>query len=285
MQHGAALAFYTIFAISPTLLIATSLAGLWFGQEAASTKIFAELATLIGDEGAKALQALLSQTDRPDATTLATSAALVVLLIGATTVFAQLQGSLNHVWKVTPKPGHVIRGFLKTRLLSFAMIVVIGFLLLVSLILSAALAAVISYFSGRHPGLEFLWQILELIVSYGVTSLLFAMIFRFLPDARIGWRDVWVGAAITGALFTIGKFLIGLYLGRSAVASTYGAAGSLVIVLLWVYYSSLILFYGAEFTQVYAERIGSRIEPAPNAMWLDDKPPKEHNMPENNSSV
>jgi membrane protein len=267
-QHGAALAFYTIFAISPMFLIVTSLAGLWLGDEAAHRQVFVELGTLIGPESAEALRAVIAESDRPKAGIAASIVAGATLLIGTTTVFVQLQTSLNFLWKVKAKPGNVVIGFLKNRLLSFAMVLAMGFLLLVSLLLNAALAAMSAYFIGVVPGIDAVWQAAGVALSFGITAVLFAMIFKYLPDVRIEWRHVIVGGLITAALFTAGKFLIGLYLGRSAVASTYGAAGSLVVVLLWVYYSSLILFYGAEITRVYAKRIGGPVEPSAHAEHL-----------------
>jgi membrane protein len=266
-QHGAAVAFYTIFAISPMFLIVTAMAAFLFGEEAAHSGVFRELSKLIGPESAEALRAVIAESDRPAAGILATIIASVTLLIGTTTVIVQLQSSLNFLWKVKPTPGRVIWGFIRNRFLSFALVLVVGFLLLVSLLLSAALSALSSYFSGVFPGFDVLWQLAAEVVSFVVTAVLFAMIFKYLPDIQIQWRQVAVGALVTAALFTGGKFLIGFYLGQSAVASAYGAAGSLVVVLLWVYYSSLILFYGAEITRVHAKHSGARIEPSPHADW------------------
>ena len=178
-----------------------------------------------------------------------------------------MQSDLNTIWGVEAKPGHGIWDFIKNRLLSFAIVVGIGFLLLVSLVVSAALSAAAKYFSALVPGLDVLWMIVNLAVSFGVITLLFAMIFKVLPDVRIAWREVWIGAAGTALLFTAGKFLLGLYLGKNATVSAYGAAGSLVLILLWVYYSAQILFFGAEFTQVYACRFGTRMEPKSHAQW------------------
>jgi membrane protein len=268
-QHGAAVAFYTIFAISPMFLIVTSIAGLIFGEEAAHGGVFRELSKLIGPESAEALRLVIAESDRPKAGVFATVIAGVTLLIGATTVVVQLQTSLNFLWKVKPRPGRVIRGFIRNRLLSFALVLAVGFLVLVSLLLSAALSALGTYFSGMVPGFDALWQLAAAVAAFVITAALFAMIFKYLPDIRIQWREVAVGALVTAALFTGGKFLIGFYLGRSAVASTYGAAGSLVVVLLWVYYSSLILFYGAEITRAHARRSGANVEPAPYADWIE----------------
>jgi membrane protein len=201
-----------------------------------------------------------------DSGVLATVAAAVTALFGATGVFVQLQSSLNHIWNVEAKPGRGILGFVLTRLASFGMILGIGFLLLVSLVVSAGLSAVDSYLGSVMPGAATLFKVLNFGVSFVLITLLFAMIFRFLPDVKIAWRDVWLGAVATSLLFTIGKALIGLYLGHSSAASVFGAAGSLAIVLLWIYYSTQILFFGAELTQVYARRYGSQIVPDENAV-------------------
>ena len=190
----------------------------------------------------------------------------MTLLFGASGVFGQLQASLNAIWGVQPKPGRGILGIIQDRILSFGFILVVGFLLLVSLLLTAAIALVGEWFGGMVPGIEILALILNSVLSLVVITLLFAMIFKFLPDAKIAWHDVWIGAFITAALFTVGKFALGLYLGKSGVSSSYGAAGSLIVLLLWVYYSAQILLFGAEFTQVYANRFGSHVAPSTNAI-------------------
>ncbi|MGH7970774.1 MAG: YihY/virulence factor BrkB family protein, partial [Limisphaerales bacterium] len=190
------------------------------------------------------------------------------LLVTATGVFIELQSDLNTIWGVEQRSGLGAWGFIKDRLLSFAMVIGIGFLLLVSLVVSASLQAVLKYFGTVVPGHGSIWVVLNSAISFAVITLLFAMIFKVLPDVRIAWRDVWVGAATTAFLFTAGKFLIGLYLGQSASISAYGAAGSIVLILLWVYYSAQILFFGAELTQAYANRFGARLEPKPNARWI-----------------
>jgi membrane protein len=264
---GAALAYYTVFSLAPVLIIAISIAGLVFGKEAAQGQIFDQLRGLLGDESGRAMQVMVQNASAEPATGLA--AALVgfaTLLFGASGVFGQLQTSLNAIWGVQPKPGRGIFGIIQDRILSFGFILVVGFLLLVSLLLTAAIAFVGHRFGDMVPGMEALAQILNSIFSLAVITLLFAMIFKFLPDARIAWHDVWIGAFITAALFTVGKFALGLYLGKSGVASSYGAAGSLIVLLLWVYYSSQIVFFGAEFTQVYANRFGSHVAPSSNAV-------------------
>jgi membrane protein len=260
---GAALAFYTLFAIAPLFIIVLAIAGLWFGEAAARRELFSQVSGLVGSEGGDAIQALISAANRPKTGAWATVIAVVTLFVGATGVFVQLQDALNSIWGVRRAPGRGLRNFIKDRLLSFALIVGIGFLLLVSLVLSAGLSALGKYMGVLLPVQETLWQGINFVVSFGVITLLFAMIFKLLPDVKIAWRDVWIGAMLTALLFNLGKFLLGLYLGRSSVTSAYGAAGSLVIVLLWVYYSAQILFFGAKFTQLYASQYSSHLEPAP----------------------
>ncbi|MBE0544170.1 MAG: YihY/virulence factor BrkB family protein [Verrucomicrobia bacterium] len=264
-RMGAALAFYTLFAVAPLFVIVLAVAGLWFGEEAARRELFGQVSGLVGSEGGEAIQALVSAARKPRTGAWATVIAVVTLFVGATGVFVHLQDALNAIWSVRRKPGQGLRNFNKDRLLSFALIVGIGFLLLVSLVLSAGLAALGNFMTGLLPAQETLWQWINFGVSFGVITLLFAMIFKVLPDVKIAWRDVWIGALLTALLFNLGKFLLGLYLGRSSVTSAYGAAGSLVIVLLWVYYSAQILFFGAKFTQIYSTRHGSHLEPVPGA--------------------
>ena len=262
-RMGAALAFYTLFAIAPLFVIVLAIAGLWFGEAASRRELFSQVSGLVGSEGGDAIQALISAANRPKTGAWATVIAVVTLFVGATGVFVQLQDALNSIWGVRRAPGRGMRNFIKDRLLSFALIVGIGFLLLVSLVLSAGLSALGKYMGGLLPVQETLWQGVNFVVSFGVITLLFAMIFKLLPDVKIAWRDVWIGAILTALLFNLGKFLLGLYLGRSSVTSAYGAAGSLVIVLLWVYYSAQILFFGAKFTQLYASQYSSHLEPVP----------------------
>jgi membrane protein len=264
---GAALAYYTVFSLAPLLIIAIAIAGLVFGQEAAQGQIFEQLKSLLGEATGKAMQDLVQSANAKPATGVAAALiGVVTLLFGASGVFGQLQTSLNAIWNVQPKPGRGILGIVQDRILSFGFILVVGFLLLVSLLLTAAIALVAQWLGGVFPGTETLAHILNFVLSLALITLLFAMIFKFLPDAKIAWHDVWIGAFITALLFTIGKFALGLYLGKSSVASSYGVAGSLIVLLLWVYYSSQILFFGAEFTQVYANRFGSRVAPADNAV-------------------
>ena len=268
---GAALAFYTLFAIAPLFVIVLAMAGFWFGEEAARRELFSQVSGLVGSEGGEAIQALVSAANKPKTGAWATVIAVATLFVGATGVFVQLQDALNSVWGVRRAPGRGLRNFIKDRLLSFALIVGIGFLLLVSLVLSAGLSALDKFMVGLLPVEETIWQGINFVVSFGVITLLFAMIFKVLPDVKIAWRDVWIGAIITALLFNLGKLLLGLYLGRSSVSSAYGAAGSLVIVLLWVYYSAQILFFGAKFTQIYSNRYGSHLEPVPGAEAVTPK--------------
>jgi membrane protein len=245
MTLGAALAYYTVFSLAPLLIITISLAGLVFGEEAARGQIFNELRTLVGEHTGKAIEDVVQSANaRPATGVAATIVGFATLLFGASGVFVQLQTSVNTVWGVQPKPGSAVMIFIRDRLLSFSLILVVGFILLVSLLLTAAVAFVGEWFGGMIPAIESLIQTLNSILSLAVTTLLFAMIFKFLPDAKIAWRDVWIGAFITAALFTVGKFALGLYLGKSGVGSSYGASGSLIVLLLWVYYSSLILLSG-----------------------------------------
>jgi membrane protein len=264
---GAALAYYTVFAIAPLFIIVLAVAGFVFGADAARHQLFNELRTLVGDQGGRAVEAIVAAGNRPNVGTSATIIAGATLLVGAAGVFVQLQGALNTVWDLRRTPGKAIRRFIKLRLLSFAMVLAIGFLLLVSLVVSAALTAVQTYMSHLLPG-QALWQLVNFLLSIVVVTLLFAMIFKVLPDARIAWRDVWVGALLTAVLFSLGKFLLSLYLGKSTLTSVYGAAGSLVVLLVWVYYSSQILLFGAEFTRLYAFRCGSYVRPEEGAHFV-----------------
>ena len=258
---GAALAYYTVFSIVPLLIIVIGIAGLVFGEEAAHTYIMAQIESLIGTQSAVALEEMLRTANQPSYGFTATGIALVTLLVGASGVFAQLQDALNSIWKVEPKSGRGIVGMIKDRFLSFLAVLGTGFLLLVSLVLSAALSAAGKFFAGWLPAPEVVLHAVNLVFSFVVITVLFAMMFKFLPDARVDWNDVWIGAALTSVLFTIGKFLLSLYLGKADIGSAFGAAGSFVIVLVWVYYSSQLLLFGAEFTAVYADRFGSRILP------------------------
>lgn len=267
--YAAAIAYYTIFSLAPLLLIAISIAGVFFGEEAARGELVSQIQGLVGREGAEAIQTMIENVNRPGSGgSIASIIGVVTLLLGASAVFGQLQEALNIIWEVQPRPGQGIMSFLKTRFLSFAMVVVIGFLLLVSLVLSAVLAGINAFFSDLLPGFGALWQVVNFLISFGVITVLFASIYKFLPDVKVPWSNLWVGSAVTAFLFTIGKLLIGLYLGNSSVGSTYGAAGSLVVLLVWVFYSAQILLIGAEFTQVYSKYRGTPIRPSKHAVRM-----------------
>lgn len=262
---AAALAYYTVFSITPLLVIAIAIAGVVFGQDAAQGEIVEQINQLVGQQGAQAIETALANANQPQLGSMASIISILVLLIGASGVFAQLQEALNTVWNVKTKPNAGIGEFIRKRLLSFGMVLAIGFLLLVSLIMSAMLSGVSKLEINLLPGLTPLWQVFNFAVSFGFISLLFALIYKYLPDVKIRWKDVIVGAIITALLFTVGKFLIGLYLGRGSLGSTYGAAGSLIVFLAWVFYSAQILLFGAEFTQVYARKYGKKIRPDSHA--------------------
>ena len=253
---GAALAYYTIFSIGPLLLIAIAMAGIFLGQEAAQGKISAELGKLFGPQMSESLEQMIQAANKPKSGTIATIVGIFTLLLGASGVFGQLKDALNTIWNVEPKKAGGVMGFIRQRFLSVAMVFGIGFLLLVTLVFDAAISALAPILE-RMVGSEAILHIVQLLLSAAIATVLFAAIFRVLPDLKIAWRDVWFGAIFTAVLFALGKWGLGLYLGKAAVGSAYGAAGSLVILLVWVYWSSQILFFGAEFTQVYARRFGS----------------------------
>ncbi|HEY8848079.1 MAG TPA: YihY/virulence factor BrkB family protein, partial [Thermoanaerobaculia bacterium] len=260
---GAALAYYMIFSIAPLLLIAIAIAGIAFGKSQAQEQIVDQLRRLMGDAGAKAIAEMLANAAKPKTGTLAIVIGSVTLLIGAASVFGNLKDALNTIWNVEVKPSGGIMSMIKQRFLSFAMVLGVGFLLLVTLVFDAAIASMGKYADNRLPGGEALWQSLQLVVSFVVVTVLFALIFRFLPDTHVEWRDVWAGAFFTAFLFVVGKFALGLYLGKSAIGSSYGAAGSIVVLLVWIYWSTNILFFGAEFAQVYGRTDGSMSVAAP----------------------
>ncbi|HMN76392.1 MAG TPA: YihY/virulence factor BrkB family protein [Burkholderiaceae bacterium] len=258
---GAALAFYTMFSIAPLLLIVISVAGLVFGEEAARGEIYHQLSEMLGSAGASAVQTLLEQVWLSSESRLATAFGVVLLFIGATSVFAELQDALDRIWHVPQRtPSSGLWSLLRARLLSFGMILGFGFLLIVSLAMSTALAAVGRWWDPQAVGWLTIANAIEVTLSIAFVTCIFAMIYKVMPRAGVAWRDVWVGAAVTSMLFLAGKFLIGVYIGHSRVSSLYGATASLVIVLLWVYYSAQIFLFGAEFTWVYSHRFGSRTE-------------------------
>src|SRR6478672_5910264 len=256
-SKGAALAFYTLFSMTPILIVAIAVAGYFFGAEAAQGEIIAELQGLVGRNGAQAIQALLAAARNPASGLVATIVSSVLLLVGATSVFAELKDSLDELWGIEQPLQSGIMALVRTRLLSFGLILVLAFLLLISLVVSAALAVLERFAGGIWSSSADALSILSSSISFTVIACLFAVIYKMLPNVVLSWRDVWIGAVVTAALFSMGKFAIGLYLGNSAVASGFGAAGSVIALLLWVYYSAQIFFLGAEFTRQYALRFGS----------------------------
>ncbi|MBG1262275.1 YihY/virulence factor BrkB family protein [Nostoc commune] len=282
---AAALAYYTIFSIAPLLIIVIAIAGAVFGEEAARGQIVGQIQGLVGPDGAEFIQTAIQNANKPKTGAIASIISVVVLLVGATGLFTELQDSLNTIWEVKPKPGRAISNIIRLRVLSFAMVIGIGFLLLVSLVISTVLAALVTYFSNLIPGVDFLWQFLNFVISFAITTVLFGLIFKVLPDVEIGWSDVLIGAMLTSFLFSIGRFLLGQYLGNGSFGSAYGAAGSLVVILAWVNYAAQILFFGAEFTQVYARRYGSGITPTKDAIPLSENTKYNGTNPTERSST
>ncbi len=266
-DQAAAVAYYSLFALAPLLIIVVAIVGLFYRDSAVvRDALVNEIGGLIGQQAALTIQQMMAGASMPGRSGLAMVLGIIVLLVSASAVFDLLQRILNTIWKVKPKPGLGIMDMIKTRFFSFAMMLGMGFLLLVSLIVSTAIAALNQLIAGYLPDAEILAHAIDLIISFGIVTLLFAVTYKVVPDATVHWSDVWIGAAVTALLFDIGKFLIGLYLGHSTFASAYGAAGSVLIILVWVYYSAQIVFLGAEFTQVYARRRGSEVRPMEHAM-------------------
>jgi len=263
---GAALAYYSMFSIAPLLLIVISVAGLIFGVEAARGEIVGQLQNLVGPQGAEAVQSLLASVSKPTESVTAMLIGGILLLIGATSVFAELQDALDRIWRAPKRNKGGIWSLLRSRLLSLGMIMGIGFLLIVSLVVSAALAALGRLWGPLFADWEILANVIDFLVSFVFTTTVFAMIYKIMPRVKVAWADVWIGASVTALLFTIGKFLIGFYIGKSDLTSGFGAAGSLVVMLAWVYYSAQIFLMGAEFTWAYALTFGSRKkQPVPAA--------------------
>jgi membrane protein len=271
-RMGAALSYYTIFSLAPVLLLVIAVAGLVLGPSAAQGKIVAQFSGLLGVEAAKVIQTMLEKVSNRGHGILATVVGFVTLIVGATGVLVELQDALNTVWKVVAKPGRGVKGILRDRLLSFGIVLGFGFLLLVSLVLSAAVSILDSWLGGLIPGWVVVGYLLSYGISLGLVALVLAAIFKILPDVKMSWGDVWVGALVTSALFHLGKFGISVYIGKAGVASTFGAAGSLAVLLVWVYYSSLIVLYGAEFTRVYANHYGTHVVPDDNAIAVPETP-------------
>lgn len=274
---AAALAYYTIFSIAPLLLLVIALVGFIVGERIAQEEVIQQLESLIGSESAASVQAIIQNQFKPSSNITATLIAIATVLFGATTVFAQLKQALNMIWGVEPLPGQGVKGFVKTRILSILMVLGIGLVLLLSLITSAVLSGMSGWLEQRLVIPSFLWSTLDLAISVSLTTLLFGQIYRVLPDVKIAWKDVGVGAAITAILFTLGKSLISLYLGNSSIGSAYGAAGSFVVLLMWIFYSAQIVLLGAEFTQVWSRRYGSEIRPDKNATFVKQSSNKSEN--------
>lgn len=273
-RQSAIISYYSIFSLPALLTIVIAVAGLVFGRDAVSGQIYNQISGTIGVDTAEQVEAIVAQASRKEDSIAATIIGIVTLIIGATTVFAQFQKSLNIIWDVEADPKKSgLTAMLKTRIFSFGLIVSIGFLLLVSLVITSVISALSEWVKERFPdSILVIFQILNFIVSFAIITVLFALMFRFLPDARIRWRYVWIGSAITAFLFSIGKSLLGLYFGKAEPGSVYGAAGSIVLILLWVSYSSMIVFFGAEFTRAYSDRFGHGVIPKPNAVKADRKP-------------
>jgi membrane protein len=253
-RMGAALAYYTLFALAPVLILVIALGGIFFGPDAVRGEVVAQLQGLMGREGAETVQGMLEAAGRSTPRLAVTLGAIVTFFLGATGAFLELQGALDTIWRAKPKSsGSVLRDLLLERFISFGLVLGFAFVLLTALIVSAALAALSSYIGSRFPGGPLLWQAIDVIFSFAVITLLFALIYKVMPHATVRWRQVWIGAIVTALLFALGKFLIGLYLGASVITSTYGAAGSVIVVLVWVYYTSQIVLLGAEFTKAYGE--------------------------------
>jgi len=269
LKYSASLAYYTTLSLAPLLIILISFSGFLFGKEAMRGEVYGQIEGLVGKDAALQIQTAIQNVHLNDNTPFATAISLVVLLIGATGIFGEVQDSLNKIWGLKTKARKVWWKLLTDRLLSFSLILSLGFVLTVSLILNAFVAAFSSKLNGVIMGAgDTLLPIIDTILSAGFTMLMFATIFKVLPDAKIKWKDVFVGALITSILFSLGKFAIGFYLGKSNLASVYGAAGSVIIIMVWIYYSSAILYLGAVFTKVYASDYGGKIFPNDYAVWI-----------------
>lgn len=267
---GAALAYYTIFSIGPLLVVIIAIAGRVFGEEAARGQIVGTISGSVGEAGAEMIQSMIRSANEPGAGIVASVLGGATLLLGAAGLFSQLKDALNTIWDVKPKPGMGIMGVIRNNFLSFTMVLGTGFMLLVSLVINAALAAVGKQLEDVLPGGPLVWQIVNYVVSLLVITLLFAMIFKLLPDVKMPWHNVWVGALITAVLLVLGQIALGFYFGLSNPGSAFGAAGSLVLILVWIYYSAQILFFGAELTQVYARAHGTPPVPADHATWISE---------------
>lgn len=269
-QLAAALSYYTLLSLAPLLLVVIGIAGLAFGEQAVRGELVTRTHSMLGAQGADAIQTIIAHASRSHGSIVSTITGVILMLVGATTVFMQLQASLNQIWHVEAAPNRsMILDFIRYRLLSLAIVIALGLLMVLSLVLSAAISGLHGYLTEFFPGAALLIRILNILVTLAAITVVIALIFQFLPDVEVAWSHVWVGAITTSALFAAGKYFIGLYLGHASVGSSFGAAGSIVVLLVWVYYTSLILFLGAEITQVYARRMGSAIRPKPHARSTD----------------
>jgi membrane protein len=274
---GAALAYYTIFSIGPLLLIAVAIASFVFAD--AQGQIVSKIQGVVGKDSADVIAQTMANANKGGANIFATVIGIVTLLLGASGVFGQLKDALNTIWEVQPKPGQGLLATLRERFLSFTMVLGTGFLLLVSLVVSAGVAALSDFLRSILPGGDIIGFIISIITSLLVVTLMFMLLFKFLPDVKIAWGDVWIGGLVTAILFLVGQFALGLYIGSGAVGTSFGAVSSLVIILVWIYYSTQILFLGAEFTQVYTNKYGSRVRPKENAELVTEDARAQQGMP------
>ena len=266
---AASLAFYTLLSLAPLVILTIAIAGVVMGEDTARDRIIYEVGQLVGPEGAKTVNAVVASAHQSNDGVLSTVIGLIVLFVGASGVFGELQYAMNTIWGVKPKQSSGLLLLVRERVFSFAMVIAVAFLLLVSLVVSAVLSGIGRFMAGSLPGGDTVWQVVNVVLSIGIITALFGLIFKVVPDVEVRWRDVWVGALATAILFTVGKQLLGIYLGESSVASAYGAAGSIVALVVWVYYSSQLVFFGAEFTQVYARANGRTITPSKHAEFVD----------------
>lgn len=273
---SASLSYYTVFALGPMLIIVISLSGIFYGKQAVEGKVYEQLKELIGGDAALQIQQIIINVQHTHATTVGAIAGLIILFIGATGVFTEIQGSINFIWSVKAKPKKGWLKYLLNRLLSFSLVVGLGFILLVSLVVNALLALMSERLVRLFPRFPVeLFNVMNTLIIFAVISFLFAVIYKILPDAVISWKDAWIGSIFTAGLFLVGKFLIGYYLGKSNLGVTYGTAASIVVILTWIYYSSLILYFGAEFTKIYALHSGAGIRPKETAVFIIKKEAKE----------
>jgi membrane protein len=269
MKYGASLSYYTVFSLAPMLIIIISICGQFFGRDAVQGQVYGEIKDMVGSEAALQIQDTIKNIHLTKDTPVATTISIIVLLIGGTAMFGEIQDSLNRIWGLKVKAKKTWWKLILSRLLSFSLIISLGFVLMVSLVLNAVIAIIGDRLNHLIAGVDRVFiPVIDNLVTFGITTLLFAVIFKVLPDAKIKWKDVTVGAFITAILFTLGKIGIGFYLGRSNMATIYGAAGSVIIIMVWAYYTSVILYLGAEVTKVYATQYGSKIQPSDFSEWI-----------------